>query len=355
MTQTPPRIKPEALVQFAQAVYESAGVPKEEAFIAADTLVQADLWGHQSHGLLRLPWYYARLRSGAMKALTNTTLIVDSNAIAVLDGGDGVGQVVAKKAIAESITRAKQHSVGIVSVKNSNHFGTCMYFTRMGAKNGCITILMSNAGPNMAPWGGRKKKIGTNPWSIAVPAGKHGAVVMDMANSGVARGKIYLAKKRREAIPNDWAIDKEGRPTTDPQAAIEGFILPMAGHKGYVMGVMVDILSGVLSGGAYLDQVHGPYDPINKSGASHLVITLNVATFLPLTEFEQRIDDYIRSLKDVPLAQGHQQVYFPGEMEAMADTDNRRQGLLLPEDTLQSLQEVAKESGLEQLFQDLCC
>jgi LDH2 family malate/lactate/ureidoglycolate dehydrogenase len=214
---------------------------------------------------------------------------------------------------------------------------------------------MSNAGPNMAPWGGRKKKIGTNPWSIAVPAGKHGAVVMDMANSGVARGKIYLAKKRREPIPNDWAIDKEGRPTTDPQAAIEGFILPMAGHKGYVMGVMVDILSGVLSGGAYLDQVHGPYDPINKSGASHLVITLNVATFLPLTEFEQRIDDYIRSLKDVPLAQGHQQVYFPGEMEAMADTDNRRQGLLLPEDTLQSLQEVAKESGLEQLFQDLCC
>ena len=350
MTQTPNFIKPEELVQFAQAVYESTGVPKEEAFIAADSLVQADLWGHQSHGLLRLAWYYARLRSGAMKASTNTNLIVDSNAIAVLDGGDGVGQVVAKKAIEESITRAKQHSVGIVSVKNSNHFGTCMYFTRMGAKNGCITILMSNAGPNMAPWGGRKKKIGTNPWSIAVPAGKHGAVVMDMANSGVARGKIYLAKKRREQIPNDWAIDKDGHPTTDPQAAIEGFILPMAGHKGYVMGVMVDILSGVLSGGAYLDQVHGPYDPVNKSGASHLVITLNVATFLPLTEFEQRIDDYIRSLKDVPLAQGHQQVYFPGEMEAMADVENRRQGLLLPEDTLQSLHEVAKESGLENLL-----
>jgi LDH2 family malate/lactate/ureidoglycolate dehydrogenase len=124
----------------------------------------------------------------------------------------------------------------------------------------------------------------------------------------------------------------------------------MAGHKGYVMGVMVDILSGVLSGGAYLDQVHGPYDPVNKSGASHLAISLNVSTFLPLSEFEQRIDDYICSLKDVPLAQGHQQVFFPGEMEVLADIENRRQGLLLPEDTLLSLQEVARESGLEKLL-----
>jgi LDH2 family malate/lactate/ureidoglycolate dehydrogenase len=145
MTYLPSAIKPELLVQFAQAVYESEGVPKEDAFIAADSLVQADLWGHQSHGLLRLPWYYARLKSGAMKAVTQTSLAVDSNAIAVLDGGDGVGQVVAKKAIDESIARAKQHSVGIVSVKNSNHFGTCMYFTRMGAQNGCISILMKRA------------------------------------------------------------------------------------------------------------------------------------------------------------------------------------------------------------------
>ncbi len=347
MTTTPKYINSEDLVQFAQAVYESAGVPSEDAHLAADTLVQADLWGHQSHGLLRLAWYYARLRSGAMKAKTETTLAVDSNAIAVMDGGDGVGQVVAKRAIEESIQRAKNHSVGIVSVRNSNHFGTCMYFTRMGAKNGCITILMSNAGPNMAPWGGRQKKIGTNPWSIAVPGGKYGEVVMDMANSGVARGKIYLAQKRRQPIPNDWAIDKEGRPTTDPQAAIEGFILPMAGHKGYVMGVMVDILSGVLSGSSFLDQVHGPYDPVNRSGAGHLVISLNVAAFQPLAEFEQRIHEYIHSLKDVPLAEGHKQVYFPGEMEAQADIENRRQGLLLPEDTLLSLQEVAIESGQE--------
>jgi LDH2 family malate/lactate/ureidoglycolate dehydrogenase len=347
MTDTKDYVPHGELTNFAKEVYQSVGLNEEDALLAADTLVQAELWGHSSHGMLRLAWYYARLKSGAMKPVTNTSLLVDSQAIAVMDGGDGVGQVIAKRAMMESVKRAKQHSVGIVSVRNSNHFGTCMYFTRMGARQGCISILMSNAGPNMAPWGGRQKKIGTNPWSIAVPAGKHDAVVMDMANSGVARGKIYLAQKRRQTIPADWAIDKEGRPTTDPQAAIEGFILPMAGHKGYVMGVMVDILSGVLSGSAFLDQVHGPYDPVNKSGAGHFIVSLNVAAFQPLAEFETRIDEYIRSLKDVPLAEGHKQIYFPGEMENQADIRNRQTGIHLPEDTKQSLMQVAKESGQE--------
>ena len=343
----PKRISPGELIEFAKAVYCSIGVPEQDALLAADTMVQADLWGHQSHGLLRLAWYYARLRSGAMKAKTVTSLVVDSNAIAVLDGGDGIGQVIAKRAVDESVARAGKHSVGVVSVRNSNHFGTCMYFTRMAALQGCITILMTNAGPNMAPWGGMKKKIGTNPWSIAVPGGKHGPVVMDMANSGVARGKIYLAQKHHQKIPEGWAIDVQGRSTTDPKAAIEGFILPMAGHKGYVMGVMVDILSGVLSGSSFLDQVHGPYDPVNRSGAGHLLISLNVSAFQPLNQFKDQIDNYITSLKDVPLAAGHERIYHPGEMENTADRKNRELGLLLPEDTLLSLTQVAAEAGLK--------
>jgi LDH2 family malate/lactate/ureidoglycolate dehydrogenase len=208
-------------------------------------------------------------------------------------------------------------------------------------------VLMSNAGPNMAPWGGLKKKIGTNPWSIAVPGGQHGPVVMDMANSGVARGKIYLANKRRETIPDHWAVDAKGRPTTDPKAALEGFILPMAGHKGYVMGVMVDILSGVLSGSRFLDGVHGPYDPVNPSGAGHFMVALNVEAFQPMDDFNTRMDEYIRSLKDVPVAEGHSQVFFPGEMENLADAENRAKGLLLPEDTLIDLARVAKEAGVE--------
>ena len=341
------RLDPQRLVELAAAVYRQAGLPAEDALLAADTLVQADLWNHQSHGLLRLGWYEARLRSGAMKPVTQTTLAVDAGAVAVMDGHDGVGQVITRRAVDEAVTRARKHGVGIVSVRNSNHFGTCMYYTRLGAQQGCVMVLMSNAGPNMAPWGGLKKKIGTNPWSIAVPGGQHGPVVMDMANSGVARGKIYLANKRRETIPDHWAVDAKGRPTTDPKAALEGFILPMAGHKGYVMGVMVDILSGVLSGSRFLDGVHGPYDPVNPSGAGHFMVALNVEAFQPLDDFNTRMDEYIRSLKDVPVAEGHSQVFFPGEMENLADAENRAKGLLLPEDTLTDLARVAKEAGVE--------
>jgi LDH2 family malate/lactate/ureidoglycolate dehydrogenase len=339
-------LDPTELAALASAVYQNAGLSAQDARLAADTLVQADLWGHQSHGLLRLGWYYARLLSGAMKPVTSTTIEVDAGAIAVMDGHDGVGQVITKRATLEAVQRARKHGVGVVSIRNSNHFGTCMYYTRMGAEQDCIMMLMSNAGPNMAPWGGLKKKIGTNPWSIAVPGGPYGPIVMDMANSGVARGKIYLANKRREAIPDHWAIDSQGKPTTDPRAALEGFILPMAGHKGYVMGVMIDILSGVLSGSQFLDKVHGPYDPVNPSGAGHFMIALNVAAFQPLAEFYARIDEYIRSLKEVPLAAGHTQVFYPGEMEKLADIKNRAQGLQLPQDTLSDVLRVAKEAGL---------
>jgi LDH2 family malate/lactate/ureidoglycolate dehydrogenase len=341
------RVAPGRLRDFVAAVYRSTGVPAADAAFVADTLVQADLWGHQSHGVLRVGWYYARLRSGAMLPVTNPKTMVDAGAIAVVDGGDGVGQVVAKHAIEEAVRRAKQHGVGVVSVRNSNHFGTCMYYTGLGAREGCITLLATNGGPNMAPWGGMKKMIGTNPWSVAAPAGRHPALIMDMAVSGVARGKIFLAQQRREPIPDTWAIDKEGFPTTDPRAALEGFILPMAGHKGYAIGVIVDMLSGVLSGSSFLDDVHGPYDPVNRSGAGHFFAAFNVEAFQPRAQFDARMEEYIARLKAVPVAPGHEEVFYPGEIEARNDAKHRREGLLLPQDTLADLQRVAREAGLE--------
>ena len=342
------RIIPASLVQFAAKVYESMGVGPEAARLAADTMVKADLWGHQSHGLLRLGWYVTRIRTGAIKIDTVPRIVKDSGAVVVLDGYDNLGPVVTMRALDEAVERAKKHGVCVVSVRNSNHFGTCMYYTRLGAERGCVMLLMSNAGPNMAPWGGLKKMIGTNPWSIAAPAGRHGVAVMDMANSGVARGKIYLADKRREPIPSDWAVDATGAPTTDPRAALEGFILPMAGHKGYVMGTMIDILSGVLSGSEYLDGVHGPYDPTERSGAGHFMLAIDVNAIQPIEQFNQRMEDYIGRLKGVPLAKGHERVFFPGEMEDRNAANNiRLGGIHLPEDTLADLRRIATEAGLE--------
>lgn len=337
----------EPLTHLAAAVYRQAGVPPADADLAADALVQADLWGHQSHGLLRLGWYYARLQSGAMRGQTQLTTATDAGAVAVLDGNDGVGPVIAHQATQEAVRRARLHGVGIVSVRNSNHFGTCMYFTRNGAQQGCAMLMMSNGGPNMAPWGGLQKKIGTNPWSIAVPAGRHAPMVMDIANSGVARGKIYLANNRHEPIPSDWAIDAQGNPTTDPKEALKGFILPMAGHKGYAIGVMVDVMSGVLSGSGFQDQVHGPYDPVNRSRAGHFIMALDIAKFQPLSEFHERMEDYIASLRSVPVSPSHKKVYYPGEIEADADQHHRLVGLRLPIDTLSDLARISTEAHLD--------
>ncbi|SNT09369.1 Malate/lactate/ureidoglycolate dehydrogenase, LDH2 family [Noviherbaspirillum humi] len=340
------RVSPEKLKDFVTAVYQSAGVLEAEARFTADTLVQADLWGHQSHGVLRVGWYYARLQSGAMKPVTKPETVVDAGAIAVLDGHDGIGQVIARHATEEAVRRAKQHGVGAVAVRNSNHFGTCMYFTRMGSEQGCIMLLTTNGGPNMAPWGGRKKMIGTNPWSVSAPAGRFPPMVMDVANSGVARGKIFLAQQRRESIPDSWAIDAEGQPTTDPRAALEGFILPMAGHKGYAIGVIVDMLSGVLTGSAFLDDVHGPYDPVNRSGAGHFFVAFNVEAFQPKAQFDRRMENYIERLKAVPTAAGFEEVFYPGEIEVRNEARHREQGLFLPEDTLADLERVAQRAGI---------
>ena len=247
----PAAVAPDRLASFATRIYAALGAPDQDARLLADSLVQADLWGHQSHGVMRLSWYAARIRSGVMQAKTTAEFLADTDALAVIDGHDGIGQVLTSIAAREAITRARKHGVGVVAVRNSNHFGTAMYFTLMAAREACVAFLSTNASPAMAPWGGRKKTVGTNPWSIAAPAGKYAPMVLDIANTGVARGKIYLAKQKGLPIPLGWAIDAMGEPTTDPQQAIDGIILPMAEHKGYAIAMMMDVLSGVLTGSSF--------------------------------------------------------------------------------------------------------
>lgn len=341
------RVDALGLIEFATAVYAKQGMPEPDARLVADTLVQSDLWGHQSHGVLRLGWYLDRLRNGVMKAVTKAEFIVDAGAIALIDGHDGVGHVLTMLATREAIKRAKAHGVGAVGVRYSNHFGTCMYYTLTGAREGCVMLLTTNGGPAMAPWGGRKKIIGTNPWSVAAPAGRRAPFVVDMANTGVARGKIYLAKQKHQPIPLGWAINSAGAPTTDPQEAIDGIILPMAAHKGYAIAAMVDMLSGVLTGSGFLSEVHSPYKTSEKSNCGHFMIALNIDVFQPLDQFNARMEQYITEIKSVPAAQGFDEVFYPGEIEAKNDARNRADGLLFPEDTLADLTRIARETGLQ--------
>lgn len=331
------------LFRFAAAAFEALTVSPPDAALVADSLVTADAWGHQSHGVLRLPWYCDRLRSGAMRAETEIEVVSSSGAIAVIDGHDGIGQVLTAHAMKLAIERAKQFGVGAVAVRNSNHFGTAGYFTRMAPAAGCVGFLTSNASPAMAPWGGKRKTVGNNPWSIAAPGGRRGNVVMDFANTVVARGKIYLARQRGEAIPPGWAITADGSPTVDPQEAIDGIILPMAGHKGYAISLMMDVLSGVLTGSSFGSEVAGPYQSELRSGAGHLALAFDVAAFTGLGQFQSRMDSLLDEVKSVEVADGFDEIHYPGELEQRAAERAQRDGLVLPAQTLTDLRVLADE------------
>jgi LDH2 family malate/lactate/ureidoglycolate dehydrogenase len=341
-----PIIAAEPLKELVAALFAAEGVPPEEAALVADTLVRADMWGHASHGVMRAPWYIDRLRSGVMTPLTAPEVVVDAGAIAVWDGKDGVGQVITRRAMQDAVRRARAHGVGVVSVRFSNHHGALGYFTRMAAEQGCIGILTTNGSPAMAPWGGRKKILGNNPWSICAPAGRHAPMMLDIANTVVARGKIFHARQKGVPIPDNWAMDAEGRRTTDPVAALSGVILPMAEHKGYAITVMMDVLSGVLSGSGVMTDVSGPYQAEKRSICGHMVMALDIAAFGPPEAFAARMERMVAEIKSVPLAEGFEEVFYPGEIEARNEARTAREGLDLPEKSLAELARVAGERGV---------
>lgn len=320
-------------------------VPEQDARLVADSLSVAESWGHPSHGLLRLSWYVERLRSGAMKPQTEIKVLTDTGPLVHIDGNIGVGQIVTAHAMDLAVERAKRFGVGVVGVRNSNHFGTAAYFTRRAAQQGCAAILTTNGSPAMAPWGGMDKVVGANPWSFAAPDGGGDVSVVDIANTGVARGKIYAAREKGLPIPEGWALDKHGRPTTDPAAALDdGVVLPMAGHKGYAVSFIMDVFSGVLTGSSYGTAVGGPWQPTAHSGAGHLAIALDIERFQPLDAFGERMQALIgqvRASRPTPDSQG---VLYPGELENRNAAATR--DVALPATTVETLRQLARETGV---------
>jgi LDH2 family malate/lactate/ureidoglycolate dehydrogenase len=340
------KISADTLRERVTALYRAVGLPAEHAALISDTLVRAELWGHSSHGVMRAPWYLDRVRHGVMKPVTEAVRVVDAGAIAVVDGREGVGQVIARDCMLDAVARAKKHGVGVVSVRNSNHHGALGYFTRLAAEAGCIGMLAANGGPAMAPWGGRRMAVGTNPWSIAAPAGKHPPMIMDMANTMVARGKIFVARQKGQKIPDTWAMDADGHRTTDPVKALEGVILPMAEHKGYAIALMMDVLSGVLSGSGILTEVSSPFKTDKPSRSGHFFLALNIEAFGPLAAFEARMEQMIAELKAVPRAPGFDEILYPGELEARHEARHLREGLELPEKSWADLAAEADRLGV---------
>ena len=325
---------------------EAESVPAGDARLIARCLVEAELWGHPSHGLLRLSWYVARIRSGVVDPAARPETVADTGPLVLLDGREGLGHVLCAHAADEAVRRAREHGVGLVGVRNSNHFGMAAHFTRMIAEQGCVGLVTTNGSPAMAPWGGREKAVGANPWSLAAPAGRHGVTVMDIANVNAARGKIYAARERGATIPEGWALDAEGRPTTDPAAAIAGVILPMGGHKGYAISFMMDVLSGILTGSSFATGISGPQQAERRSGCGHLVLAIDVAAVADPAGFAERMEALIAEMKAVPKAEGFEEIFFPGELEDRSRARREREGVEVPAKTLEALKGLAAETGV---------
>jgi LDH2 family malate/lactate/ureidoglycolate dehydrogenase len=339
---------PETLRGFATRCLQAVGVSTLDAETVADNLVDAHLRGVDSHGVTRLiKIYVERLEAGIVKARSNLRVVEDSAALALIDADNGLGAVAGTFAMKLCLEKARSAGAAWVGVRNSNHFGACAYYTNQMAAQGMVGIALTNAPPTMAPWGGIEPYFGTNPIGFSVPTRSGMPISVDMATSVAARGYILLAAAKGESIPPGWAQDRRGRPTTDAQEALEGTVLPMAGHKGYALALMIDVLSGVLTGagfGRLLGQLYGEFEQPQNIG--HLLGAIEIARFMPLEQFYDRIETLMEEVKAVPLAEGVARIFIPGEIEAGKTEQRQREGIPVAEPIRQQLAELGQRLGV---------
>jgi LDH2 family malate/lactate/ureidoglycolate dehydrogenase len=257
-----------SLRAFCEEVFLSCGMVQEDAAIVADSLVQANLRGVDSHGVARVGIYAKRLKMGLVNPRPNVGIVRESAGTLLVDGDNGMGQVVGVRAIDLGLDKAGKSGGISVGVRRSNHYGAGAYYVQRAVARDAIAFAYSNAPPTMAPWGGVDPYVGTNPYAYGVPAGEHRPIVLDMATSIVARGKIILAAERGEPIPEGWAIDAEGNPTTDAQEALAGSVLPFGGPKGYALSLMIDIMAGALTGAGFGPGINSMYDNFDEPQTS---------------------------------------------------------------------------------------
>ena len=303
----------ESLKTVVIDVLRKVGVSNEDAVIILDTIIFANRRGVATHGVGRLPLYVHKIAAGHFNPRNDIEVLADNAAYALLDAKNGFGQVVAYKATKMAIEKAKKYGIAVVGVRNSNNFGAAGYFGDMAAREGCAAMVYANAAPAIAPTGGNKTIFGTNPLCYAYPGDEaHEPILLDMATTIAARGKIRLAAKNGEKIPFDWAIGPDGLPTDDPNVALKGSLLPIGGYKGYGLSMFVDIFAGLLTGSHYAGEVKNLSKMDEDSGNGHLFVVIDLDKFMTPEDKRTRISHFYDSVK----ACGEEgKVFMPGEIE----------------------------------------
>lgn len=336
------------LREYTKRLFIAVGVPEEDALITADNLVEANLTGVDSHGVSRIPIYLKRIRDGVDRATCKIDVINELPSLATLDANSSMGIPVGYRAMNMAIKKAQDIGLAFVTVRGSNHYGTAAYYTKMAAKKNMIGFSATNGAARMAPFGGKEAYLGTNPFSVAIPAGKEMDIVADMATSLVARGKIILAAKNNQEIPLGWAIDKDGKPTTNANKALEGTVLPFAGPKGYGIALLIDILCGVLSGAAFGKHINDMYTEFeNPTNVGHVFGVIDVERFIPLEIFKNNIDQMIEEIKNTSRADGVSEIFLPGEIEFIKKESRLVEGIPVTRAVLDELKEEGIKCNVE--------
>ena len=360
-------VNAKALKTFCREVFERFGVSPDDAEITSDVLVSADLRGVDSHGVTRLSRYVNYLREGRARAQFEIRILHETSTTAVMDGGAGLGPPVAYRAMRLAISKARESNVGFAAARNSNHFGIAGYYSMMALEHDMIGISASNAKPVVLPTFGCEAMLGTNPMSIAVPAGREHPLVLDMATSTVAQGKLEICERAGKAIPLGWATDEKGQLTNDPRLVLRGIrekrrqggLLPLGGmgedlggHKGYGLAFVVDVFSALLSGAACSALTY-PEDRDGRplpSNISHFFGAIRVDGFRQLSEFKASMDDLIRRIKNSSKLEGFDRIYIHGEKEFEMAEQREREGIPLDAEVALDLETMAKDLGLRVPF-----
>jgi L-2-hydroxycarboxylate dehydrogenase (NAD+) len=342
------------LKKFVSSVLEKVGVDPADAAVVADVLVEADLRGVESHGVARLESYYvSRLRNGQMEARPKVTTVRETATSILVDAGNGLGHPVAKRTMEQVFAKAEKMGSAFGAVRNSNHYGIAGYYAMLGLDKDIIGIASTNTVRYGAPTFGRDILLGTNPLAFAIPAQNEPAFVLDFATTTVPRGKLEVYNRKEKKLNPGWAIDAEGNETVDPQTALKGALLPLGGygvdnggHKGYGLGLLVEIICGVLAGGAFGLDLPLPSDGPQPGKISHFFAAFKIDGFRDPVAFRKDMDTELRAFKDSAKAPGHDRIYVAGEIEHEKTLYNREHGVPVHVKVWEGLQKLGADLGV---------
>lgn len=354
MAEQPLRILAETLRQFVVCALEKAGLPNEDAATCAELMVRADLSGADGHGVFRLPQYLRRIRGGAVNVKARPRVVRDAPGMALVDGDNGMGHVVMSFAARTAIDKAKTSGVAWVGVRRSNHAGPASLYASMPLEHDMIGLYLAVGNANhMAPLGGIDLLLSTNPIAVAIPALEEPPIVLDMATSVAAYGKVKTAAQRGETMPEGWMIDHFGRPLTDPKRAGEGLLVPIGGYKGYGLALAFGLLAGTLNGAAMgSETIDFNADDHTATNTGHAVVAIRIDAFGEVEEFKRRVDSLIREIRRSRRMPGVERIFLPGEQSHAKREERTRLGIPVPAPLLANLDRLALELGISKL-QDL--